>query len=138
MALTRSTLPLLAAAPDAAVVFTLDSRGDDPRAFWGAYAASKAALAALAVMLADEWESRLNLRVNAVVPGPIRSPLRMRTHPGEARDALPPPDALVPLYLQLLAAQPKAESGARIDAQAWLAGHAASTPLVRAAASGRP
>jgi NAD(P)-dependent dehydrogenase (short-subunit alcohol dehydrogenase family) len=138
MALTRSTLPLLAAAPDAAVVFTLDSRGDDPRAFWGAYAASKAALAALATTLADEWESRTNLRVNAVVPGPIRSPLRMRTHPGEDRDALPLPDALVPLYLQLIAAQPKAESGMRVDAQAWLAGQAASTPLVRASTADRP
>ena len=138
MALTRSTLPLLAAAPDAAVLFTLDSRGDDPRAFWGSYAASKAALAALAATLADEWESRTNLRVNAIVPGPIRSPLRMRTHPGEDRDALPQPDALVPLYLQLIGAQPKAESGVRIDAQAWLAGQAASIPLVRAAAVGRP
>ncbi len=138
MALTRSTLPLLGAAPDAAIVFTLDSRGDDPRAFWGAYAASKAALAALAATLADELETRANLRVNAVVPGPIRSPLRMRTHPGEDRDALPPPEALAPLYLQLIAAQPKAESGVRIDARAWLAGHAASTPLVRASAAGRP
>ncbi len=138
MALTRSTLRLLAAAPDAAVVFTLDSRGGDPRAFWGAYAASKAALAALAATLADEWESRANLRVDAVVPGPIRSPLRLRTHPGEDRDALPSPDALVPLYLQLIGAQPKTESGVRVDAQAWLAGQAASTPLVRASTTGRP
>ena len=44
MALTRSMLPLLAAAPDAAVVFTLDTRGDDPRAYWGSYAAAKAGL----------------------------------------------------------------------------------------------
>src|SRR5207245_10044932 len=76
LALTRATLPLLAAAPDAGVVFTLDTRGIDPRAFWGAYASSKAALAALAATLADEWENRTNLRINAVVPGPIRSPLR--------------------------------------------------------------
>ena len=76
--------------------------------------------------------------MNAVVPGPIRSPLRLRTHPGEERDALPPPEALVPLYLQLLGAQTKAESGVSVDAQAWLAGHEASTPLVRAAAGVRP
>ncbi len=138
MGLTRSTLPLLAAAPDASVVFTLDSRGADPRAFWGAYAASKAALGALAATLADEWENRANLRVNAVVPGPIGSPLRMLTHPGEDKAALPPPAALVPLYLQLLGAQPKAESGVRIDAQAWLAGQAASAPLVVREAAVRP
>jgi NAD(P)-dependent dehydrogenase (short-subunit alcohol dehydrogenase family) len=130
MALTRSTAPLLAAAPDAAVVFTLDSRGEAPRAFWGAHAAAKAGLSALATTLADEWESRPNLRVNAVVPGPIRSPLRMLTHPGEDRTALPAPDALVPLYLHLLGSQPKPESGICVDARAWLAGQEATRPLL--------
>jgi NAD(P)-dependent dehydrogenase (short-subunit alcohol dehydrogenase family) len=130
MALTRSMLPLLADAPDAAVVFTLDTRGDDPRAYWGSYAAAKAGLAALAATLADEWENRPNLRIDAVVPGPMRSPLRALTHPGEDRAALPLPEALVPLYLHLLGARAKEDSGARIDAQAWLAGQPASSPLV--------
>ncbi len=138
MALTRSALPLLGAAPDASVLFTLDARGGDPRAFWGAYAASKAAVAALAATLADEWESRANLRVNAVVPGPIRSPLRALTHPGEDKDALPAPDALVPLYLHLLGAQTKSESGVVIDARAWLEGHPASAPLVAPSTTRRP
>jgi NAD(P)-dependent dehydrogenase (short-subunit alcohol dehydrogenase family) len=74
MALTRATLPLLADAPDASVVFTLDTRGLEPRAYWGAYAASKAALWALAATLADEWDERANLRINAVVPGAVHSP----------------------------------------------------------------
>ena len=138
MAMTRSMLPLLSAAPDAAIVFTLDTRADDPRAYWGAYGASKAGLLALAKTLADECESRSNLRVNAIVPGPIRSPLRMLTHPGEDRRALPAPEALVPLYLHVLGAQTKAESGMRIDAQAWLAGQPASTPLVSNPEGARP
>jgi len=138
LALTRATLPLLAAAPDASVVFTLDARGIDPRAFWGAYASSKAALAALAATLADEWENRTNLRINAVVPGPIRSPLRARTHPGEEMNSLPPVEALVPLYLHLLGAQAKAESGALIDARAWLAGQPATRPLVSSSTTARP
>jgi NAD(P)-dependent dehydrogenase (short-subunit alcohol dehydrogenase family) len=138
MALTRSMLPLLTVAPDASVIFTLDTRGEDPRAYWGAYAAAKAGLSALATTLADEWETRTNLRVDAVVPGPMRTPLRALTHPGEDRSALPLPDALVPLYLHLLGAQAKAESGARIDAQAWLAGQPASSPLVVPTATGRP
>ncbi len=129
VALTRAALPLLTAAPKASVVFTLDTRGVAPRAFWGAYAASKAALGALAATLADEWEARPNLRVNAVVPGPIHSPLRAQTHPGEDKSVLPPPDALVPLYLYLLAAQPKAESGVIVDARAWLDGQPASRSL---------
>jgi len=139
MALTRATAPLLAAAADAGVVFTLDSRGQAPRAYWGAYAAAKAGLAAFATTLADEWENRPNLRVNAVVPGPINSPLRAQTHPGEERALLPDPATLGPLYLHLLGAQPKSESGLLIDAQAWLADRPASTPLLPdAASSARP
>jgi NAD(P)-dependent dehydrogenase (short-subunit alcohol dehydrogenase family) len=138
MALTRACLRLLGNAPDASVVFTLDTRALEPRAYWGAYGATKAAVAALAATLADECENRANVRVNAVVPGPIRSPLRMLTHPGEARAALPLPEALVPLYLHLIAGQPKTESGMRIDARAWLANQPAATPLVSPSGGARP
>ena len=118
--LTRALLPLLRAAPDASVVFTLDTRGQEPRAYWGAYAVAKAGLSALLSILADEWDNTPALRVNGVVPGPMRSPLRAQTHPGEDLNRLPAPEVFVPLYLYLIAGQPKAESGGVIDAQAWL------------------
>lgn len=123
--LTRSLLPLLRAAPDASVIFTLDTRGEDPKAFWGAYAVAKAGLSALLAIVADEWESTPNLRVNGIVPGPMQSPLRARTHPGDDITRLPLPDLLVPLFLHLLAGQSKGESGKVIDGQAWLRGEAA-------------
>ena len=129
MGLTRIVMSLLARAADGSVVFTLDSRGQEPRAYWGGYAVTKAAIAALAHELADEWENRRNLRVNAVVPGPIRSPLRNQSHPGEDPAQLPLPDALVPLYRHLIAGRSKAESEALIDAQAWLAGLPCATSL---------
>ena len=118
--MTRALLPLLRSSPDASVVFTLDTRGQRPKAFWGAYAVSKAGLAALLTILADEWENSPQLRVNGVVPGPMRSPLRAQTHPGGDMADLPPPEALVPLYLYLVDGQPKTESGGVVDAQAWL------------------
>jgi NAD(P)-dependent dehydrogenase (short-subunit alcohol dehydrogenase family) len=129
MGLTRVVMPLLARAADASVVFTLDNRGQEPRAYWGGYAVTKAAIAALARELADEWEHRGNLRVNAVVPGPIRSPLRLQTHPGEDHRALPEAQRLVPLYRHLIAGQAKAQSELVIDAQAWLAGSPCATSL---------
>jgi len=129
MGLTRIVAPLLTCAPDASVVFTLDSRGQEPRAYWGGYAVTKAAIAALAHELADEWENRANVRVNAIVPGPIRSPLRLQTHPGEDPRELPDAEALVPLYRHLIAGQGKQESEALIDAQAWLAGAPCATSL---------
>ena len=129
--LASALMPLLDAARDASVVFTLDSRGEQPRAYWGGYAVTKAGVSTLARELADEWENRANLRINAVVPGPIRSPLRNQSHPGEDRAALPLPESIVPLYLHLLAGQTKAESGVMLDAQAWLAG-TSCTSLLRA------
>jgi len=118
--LTRALLSLLRAAPDASVVFTLDTRGQEPKAYWGAYAVAKAGLSALLSILADEWDNAPQLRVNGVVPGPMRSPLRAQTHPGEDLSLLPAPESFVALYLYLLAGQPKAESGGVVDAQAWL------------------
>ncbi|MEO8508007.1 MAG: SDR family NAD(P)-dependent oxidoreductase [Betaproteobacteria bacterium] len=129
MGLTRALMPLLSAAQDASVIFTLDNRGEQPRAYWGGYAVTKAAVGTLARELADEWENRPQLRINAVVPGPIRSPLRGQTHPGEYRAALPPPDALVPLYLHLLAGQVKADSGLLFNAQGWLSGAPCASSL---------
>ena len=129
MGLTRALIPLLSQSDDASVVFTLDNRGEQPRAYWGGYAVTKAGVATLARELADEWENRPALRINAIVPGPIRSPLRGQTHPGEDRASLPAPEVLAPLYLHLIAGQTKAESGALIDAQEWLAGASCSKPL---------
>jgi NAD(P)-dependent dehydrogenase (short-subunit alcohol dehydrogenase family) len=129
MGLTRAVMPLLDGASDASVIFTLDNRGEEPRAYWGGYAVTKAAIATLARELADEWDNRAHLRINAVVPGPIRSPLRGQTHPGEDRASLPPPDSLVPLYLHLLAGQRKDASGQIVDAQAWLKGEPCATAL---------
>jgi NAD(P)-dependent dehydrogenase (short-subunit alcohol dehydrogenase family) len=130
MGLTRALMPLISRAPDASVVFTLDNRGVTPRAYWGGYGVTKAAVAAMARELADEWENRAALRVNAVIPGAIRSPLRGQTHPGEDRKSLPAPESLVPLYLHLIAGQSKADSGALVDAQAWLSGSSWSLPLL--------
>jgi NAD(P)-dependent dehydrogenase (short-subunit alcohol dehydrogenase family) len=137
MALTRAVVPLLRTSPAGCgrVILTLDTRSDAPRAYWGAYGASKAALAAFASTLADEWEHRTDLAVGAVVPGPIRSPLRMRTHPGEDRTTLPPPESIVPLYLHLL--RDDVPGGVRLDAAAWLADQPASSSLLPAAAGGR-
>ena len=130
MGLTRALARLLAQSTDASVTFTLDTRGQEPHAYWGSYAVAKAGLGALTTIVADEWETRANLRVNAVVPGPIRSPLRTQTHPAEEMASLPLPEALVPLYLHLISGQAKAESGVRIDGQAWLSGAPAVTSLL--------
>ena len=82
-ALTRACLPLLAAAPDSSVVFTGETHGVKPAAYWGGFAVSKSALSTLATIWADELERAGKPRINVLIPGPIATPQRARSHPGE-------------------------------------------------------
>jgi NAD(P)-dependent dehydrogenase (short-subunit alcohol dehydrogenase family) len=114
-ALTRACARLLAAAPDASVVYTSETHGHRPAAYWGAYSASKAALEALARIQAAEWEGRPNLRANALIPGPVDSPLRGRTHPGEVRESRRLPEEIMPAYLYLLGPDSRGINGRLIE-----------------------
>lgn len=120
-ALTRACLPLLAAAKDASVIATAEMHGLKPAAFWGAFAVSQGAVYTWMRIQAQEWSSRPNLRVNLLVPGPVDSPLRARTHPGEARSARMAPEKLAPLWLYLMGPDSRGFSGEVFDAQTLLA-----------------
>lgn len=114
-ALTRACLPLLRSAPDASVVFTGETHGLHPRAFWGAFAVSKSALPALAAIWADELEHAGTPRINVVVPGPIATPQRARSHPGEDRSALPTAESAAAAYLYLLGPDSAGTSGRTVE-----------------------
>lgn len=103
LGLTRACLPLLKAAPDASVVFTLEAHHAQADAYWGVASVPGVALATAMRTLAAETASHPDIRFNAVVPGPVDTPSRRITHPGEARASLPPPSSVVPAYLWLLA-----------------------------------
>ena len=118
-ALTRACLPLLRQAPDAAVILTGDSHGQEPAAYWGAYAVAKAGLAALTRIWAQEWELTPGLRLNLLVPGPVRSTLRTRTHPGESPASLPAPEDFMPLYLYLMGPDSVGVSGRTFSPRDW-------------------
>lgn len=90
-AINRACLPLLTASPDASVILIGESHGHAPAAYWGGFAVSKAALEAYLRIQSEEWSGLPNLRVNLVLPGPINSPQRARSHPGEDKSTLPTP-----------------------------------------------
>jgi NAD(P)-dependent dehydrogenase (short-subunit alcohol dehydrogenase family) len=115
-ALTRACLPLLKASPDASILMTSASQGHVPAPFWGGYAVAKSGIESLVKIWAQELEIHPNLRINAVVPGPVQSPQRARTHPGEDRLRLPKPESLMPLYLYLLGQDSRGTSGQIIEA----------------------
>ncbi|MCW8906163.1 MAG: YciK family oxidoreductase [Sedimenticola sp.] len=100
--LTQACLPMLRKAEEASVIFTADSIGRQPRAYWGAYAVSKAGVEGMMQLLAEETRDSSRIRVNSFDPGPTRSRLRRLAYPGEEPEQCKPPGDLVPDYLWLL------------------------------------
>jgi NAD(P)-dependent dehydrogenase (short-subunit alcohol dehydrogenase family) len=98
--LIRSTERLLKAAPAARAIFLTSSRASHPKAFWGAYGATKAAMENLVRAWADELE---NTTVRAVLldPGAMRTKMRAEAMPGEDPTTLPDPAEIGPLIVEL-------------------------------------
>lgn len=115
--LTRSCLPLLKRSADPVILFTSSGIVPRPRAFWGAYLASKWASDGLMHMLADELEKQPAMRVNSINPGKVRTNMRLQAYPAEDRSTLPAPEAIVAAYLFLLGPDSRGIHGQRIDAQ---------------------
>ncbi|EKF73474.1 short chain dehydrogenase/reductase family oxidoreductase [Alcanivorax hongdengensis A-11-3] len=115
--LTQAMLPLLQASEDAAVLFTSSSVGRKGRAFWGAYAVSKAATENLAQTLAEELENTSAIRVNTINPGATRTDMRASAYPGEDPMTLKTPQQILPPYLYLLGPASRGVTGQSLDAQ---------------------
>jgi len=99
--LTRACLPLLTRAPRASLLFMID---DKTGAYWDAYQVSKQGLAAMAGLMAREYEGS-NLHVNCFNPGKTRSSLQMRAYPAaDDNDQLPLPEDHVDTFLYLMSA----------------------------------
>ncbi|MDE2467056.1 MAG: SDR family NAD(P)-dependent oxidoreductase [Alphaproteobacteria bacterium] len=99
--LIRSCDPLLKVSDAGRAVFVTSGAARKNRAYWGCYAATKAALESLALTYADECENS-KVRVNLFNPGPIRTAMRARAFPGEDPNSLKEPAAVVPDILDLL------------------------------------
>ena len=115
--LTKALLPALEVADNASIIFTSSSVGRKGRAFWGAYAASKAATESLMETLADEFDGVSNVRANCINPGATRTNMRLKAYPGENPDNLATPQEIMPLYLYLMGSDSLAVNGQSIDAQ---------------------
>jgi NAD(P)-dependent dehydrogenase (short-subunit alcohol dehydrogenase family) len=98
--LIRSLEPLLRASPSARAIFITDAQAARPTAFWGAYAATKAAMEAMVRAWADEVD---NTPIRAVLldPGAVRTRLRAEAFPGEDKDVLTNPAEIAPMIVAL-------------------------------------
>ena len=104
--------PLLRRADRAEVVALTSSVGSEPRAFWGAYGSSKAALETLLGAYADETQHSGRIRVHIVDPGATRTRMRQLAFPGEEPDSVKPPEVVAAAILERLVSE--APSGERV------------------------
>jgi NAD(P)-dependent dehydrogenase (short-subunit alcohol dehydrogenase family) len=115
--LTRACLELLKKSDDASLLFTTSSVGRQGRAYWGAYAISKAANENMMQIWADELESNTHVRANSINPGAVRTSMRARAYPGEDPNTLPKPDEILATYLYLLGPDSNGVRGQQFNAQ---------------------
>jgi NAD(P)-dependent dehydrogenase (short-subunit alcohol dehydrogenase family) len=117
-ALTRVCLPLLQAAPSASVIFTGETHGHQPTAYWGGYAVAKGGLETLTRIWSQELEQTSRVRMNTLIPGPVATPFRTRTHPGELAETLPDAGSLMSQYLYLMGPDSHSVRGQIIECHA--------------------
>jgi len=108
--------PLLRRSERAEIVALTSSVGSEPRAFWGAYGSSKAALETLLGAYADETQHSGKIRVHIVDPGATRTRMRQLAFPGEEPDSVKPPEVVAAAIVERLWSD--APSGERVRVEA--------------------
>jgi len=108
--------PLLKRADRADVVALTSSVGREPRAFWGAYGSSKAALETLIEAYADETEYTGKLKVHIVDPGATRTRMRANAFPGEEPESVKPPEVVARAILERVTADARTGERVRVEA----------------------
>ena len=109
--------PLLKRADSADVVALTSSVGSEPRAFWGAYGSSKAALETLLGAYADETAFTGRIRVHIIDPGATRTRMRALAFPGEEPESVKPPEVIGKAIVERLTAKAPTGERIRVDAE---------------------
>lgn len=105
--------PLLRKSDVGRLIAITSSVSQRPRAYWGAYAASKAALDVLVESYADETQKLAPVKVALVNPGATATQMRAHAFPGEDPAKLKPPSAVADAVVKLLKRNFK--SGTRLE-----------------------
>ncbi|EQA97950.1 SDR family NAD(P)-dependent oxidoreductase [Sphingobium baderi] len=95
---------MLRASKDARVVALTSSVAATPRAYWGAYGASKAALETLVGAYGEEVRNISAIRTHIVDPGATRTAMRARAFPGEDPATLKEPKVVADAIVDMIRA----------------------------------
>lgn len=102
VALLSAFDPMLKASGRGRVIGLTSSVGAAPRAYWGAYGASKAALENLLLSYAAEVANTSKTRVAILDPGATRTKMRARAYPGEDPASVKEPQVVADRIVALL------------------------------------
>ena len=105
--------PMLRRSEAGRVVAITSSVGASPRAYWGAYGASKAALDTLITAYGQEVGNITNIRAAIVDPGATATQMRARAFPGEDPATLKGPEAVGAAVAEML--EKDFENGFRLE-----------------------
>ena len=108
--------PMLRKADRADVIGVTSSVGATPRAFWGAYGSSKAALDNLLGTYADETEHTGRIRVHVLDPGATRTRMRQLAFPGEEPESVKPPETVAEAIVRRLSEDTTTGERFRVEA----------------------
>ncbi|MDQ4420797.1 SDR family NAD(P)-dependent oxidoreductase [Sphingobium sp. DEHP117] len=108
--------PLLRQSPDARVLAITSSVARTARPYWGAYAATKAALEALVLAYGEEVKNISAIRTHIVDPGATRTAMRAKAFPGEDPQTVKAPEVVAEGILALVTRN--APNGERIRVEA--------------------
>ncbi|MBA2921224.1 SDR family NAD(P)-dependent oxidoreductase [Sphingomonas sp. MAH-20] len=94
--------PLLRAAAPGRLIAITSSVGATPRAYWGAYGASKAALDTLVAAYGEEQRNLGKVQVAILDPGATRTRMREKAFPGEDPATVKAPEVVADRIAALL------------------------------------
>ncbi|WP_108809790.1 SDR family NAD(P)-dependent oxidoreductase [Sphingorhabdus sp. Alg231-15] len=94
--------PMMRKSEDARLLAITSSVGRSPRAFWGAYGASKAALETLVISYGEEMRNLGKLRTAIINPGRTRTNMRASAYPGEDPQSVKPPEVVADRMVEIL------------------------------------
>ena len=101
--LIRSFDPLLRQSDSGRAVFVTSGLARAATAYFGPYAASKAALETLVLTYAAET-AKTKIRANLISPGIVRTRLRAEAFPGEDPKTVRPPESVTDIFVELASA----------------------------------
>ncbi|AIT05446.1 oxidoreductase [Sphingomonas taxi] len=104
VAMIQAFDPMLRKAAAGKVIGLTSSVGRNPRAYWGAYGASKAAFETMLGAYGDETADISQIRTAIVDPGATRTKMRARAYPGEAPESVKPPETVADRIVALAVA----------------------------------